>query len=133
MQTVSTAGGGGDPGEPSEDSVYGLLAAARRRAVLRCLEREGGEARLADLTERVALEEGIPAEASSKERKKVYVSLYQTHVPALAADGVVEYDPDAKVVRLTPRASPLLDHLHLRRERPPGGLFTRLFRAASTG
>ena len=72
-------------------------------------------------------------DAGAKEFKKVYVSLYQTHIPVLVDAGVVEYDRDRKLVRLTSRAAPLFAYLDLDLERAAGtarsrGLFSRFFR-----
>lgn len=115
----------------SEDRVFSLLAAARRRAVLRQLRDGGGELPLSEVTHRVAVDEGTSADAEAGEFKAVYVSLYQTHVPALEAAGVVEYDREDKVVRLTPSAAPLFAYLEVNREggnEEAGGLLSRLFR-----
>jgi hypothetical protein len=46
-----------------------------------------------------------------KQRKRVYTSLHQTHLPALAEAGVVDYDRDRGTVRLTARASVLDEYL----------------------
>lgn len=52
--------------------------------------------KLTDLADEVAAwEYESPVEALDKQqRKRVYVSLYQTHVPKLAEAGLIEYDPD---------------------------------------
>lgn len=68
-----------------------------------------------------AWEEDVPSEElSSQQRKRVYVSLYQTHVPSLEAIGVVEYDADEGIVELADRAEAVDEHLGGRRgrERP---------------
>lgn len=43
-------------------------------------------------------------ELSSQQRKRVYVSLYQTHLPKLAETNIVDYDVDEGTVRLTDQA-----------------------------
>lgn len=95
----------------SEDTVFSLLSAGRRRAVLRTLEAADGELPLATLTREVAMAEGVAPDADPGQFKTVYVSLYQTHVPALADAGVVEYDAERKVACLTGRAEPLFVYL----------------------
>jgi len=48
---------------------------------------------------------------TSKEQKRVDVSLYRTHVPAMTDAGVVDYDPDSGVIVPTERISRLEHHL----------------------
>lgn len=49
---------------------------------------------LGELAERIAAEEAdtTPDRLDSTDRKRVYISLYQSHLPALADAGVVSYD-----------------------------------------
>lgn len=58
---------------------------------------------LTKLSARVAAwENGVSMDdVSSRQRKQVYSSLYQTHVPRLSEHGLVEYDADDRTVRLT--------------------------------
>lgn len=114
----------------SEDRIFSLLSAGRRRELLRALEAAGEPVQLSDLTREVALAEGIEADADAGQFKTVYVSLYQTHIPALVAAGAVEYDPAEKLVELTPRAAPLFTYLDIAGgSGEPGakGLFSRFF------
>lgn len=99
-------------GELSEDLIFDLLSAGRRRAVLRHLEHELDEVSFSDLTEAVAIKEGLPADGTPDDYKKVYVSLYQTHVPKLEQAGVIEYDRDENTVSLTEKADPVLAYLN---------------------
>ena len=99
-------------GELSEDLIFDLLSAGRRRAVLRHLEHELGEVTFSELTEAVAIEEGLPADGTPDDYKKVYVSLYQTHVPKLEQAGVLRYDRDENTVSLTQEADPVLAYLN---------------------
>jgi hypothetical protein len=118
-------------GEPlSEDRIFSLLSATRRREVLRHLKEASGELPLSAITQRVAVSEGIHPDEGAAAVKKVYVSLYQTHVPALDAAGVVEYDATEKAVRLTPRAAPLFRYLDVADGADSGGargLISRFF------
>jgi len=41
------------------------------------------------------------ADLTSRQRKQVYSSLYQTHVPRLSDHGLVDYDADDRTVHLT--------------------------------
>lgn len=75
--------------------------------VLFYLRTHGDTATMNDLAEQVAAWEndaGIP-ELTSQQRKRVYVSLYQTHLPKLADTGLVDYEVDDGVVTLTDRAT----------------------------
>ena len=122
--------GGSEAGGLSEDQVFSLLATGRRREVLRCLRGSDGDLPLSELTRAVALAEGIEPDAAASEFKKVYVSLYQSHLPVLEDAGVLEYDTESKDVRLTPRADPLFAYLDLAEtsgESATGGLISRLF------
>ncbi|MWV41690.1 hypothetical protein [Natrialba sp. INN-245] len=94
--------------ELSRDTVFQTLSNRRRRLVLTYLGRHPDRTvRLRDLSERIAAEEnGVPiAEVSYKQRKRVYTSLYQSHLPTLHRDGIVEYNQARGTIKLTPTAS----------------------------
>ncbi|WP_254838755.1 DUF7344 domain-containing protein [Natronomonas marina] len=96
-------------GPISHDTAFDLLSNARRRFVLRRLQEADDGIKLGDLaTELSAVENGIPAEElSDKQRKRTYVSLYQTHIPKLEESGIITYDGDSGVVRPTDRLGEL--------------------------
>jgi hypothetical protein len=98
---AGSAGGDAAP-EPSREVMFDLLGNSRRRRVLRHLLAER-EITLTDLSARIAAWENDTAvsDLTSRERKQVYSSLYQTHVPRLGEHGLVTYDADERVVRLT--------------------------------
>ncbi|MFC7177441.1 DUF7344 domain-containing protein [Halosegnis marinus] len=87
----------------SQDLVFDLLSSQRRRMVLYYLRRHGGEGTITELADQIAaLENDVePAELTKQQQKRVYVSIYQTHIPKLADAGVVEYDRDSGEVALT--------------------------------
>jgi len=93
----------------SQDEVFEVLKSPRRRYALYYLRQEGGETELSDLTEQVAAweNETTVAGLTTEQRKRVYISLYQTHLPKLDEADIVEYDRDAGVVRLGEHASDL--------------------------
>jgi len=103
-------------GDTTEDldrgMVFTLLKNPRRRAVLRHLE-DTPETTLADLADRIAAEENdtTPELLSSSERKRVYISLYQSHLPKLAEFGVIEYDQSRGDVLRQPAATRLRAYL----------------------
>jgi hypothetical protein len=92
--------------ELSRDELFALLSNARRRYVLQYLSRSGGTADFEELTLSVAAweNEAEPEEIDETDRKRVYVSLYQTHLPRLEDSGVVEFDQDAGVISAGPHA-----------------------------
>ena len=96
--------GDGQSEDISSDVVYGLLADKRRRYLIHHLKQVDGPVSVGDLAEQVAAWENDKAvdEITSKERKRVYISIYQSHLPTLAKEGVVEYDEDRRVVGLSP-------------------------------
>jgi hypothetical protein len=95
------------------DGVFELLSNHRRRMVLYYLRTRGEPVGIQDLaTEIASMENDVPAEElTSQQRKRVYVSLYQTHLPKMAEMNTIEYDKDAGEVRLAPRADDIDDHL----------------------
>jgi hypothetical protein len=100
--------------EISQDLVFDLLSSPRRRYVLYYLkEHEEGAVDLTELSEQVAAwENDIDVEElTSQQRKRVYVSLYQTHVPKMADAGVISYDQESGMVALTDRARIVESHL----------------------
>ncbi len=95
-------------GSLSRDTVFQTLSNRRRRLSLQYLgESPEQPVRLRDLAEWIAAREnGVSrAEVTYKQRKRVYTSLYQSHLPTLYRDGIVEYDRARGTVSLTPTAS----------------------------
>lgn len=74
------------------DEVFDVIANSRRRLVIHRLARDDGKATTRELAEYVAaVENNTDAEnLSSQERKRVYIGLYQTHIPAMADAGIIE-------------------------------------------
>lgn len=93
------------PTELSLDVVFEILSNTRRRLVLYCLRQHGGPATVRGLTREIAaIENDVSVdELTRQQRKRVYVSLYQTHLPKLEDSGIIQYD-DGEEVRLTDRA-----------------------------
>lgn len=90
----------------SQDLVFDVLSSPRRRYVLYYLRQHGDEVELGTLSAEVAAWENEKPveELTDQERKRVYVSLYQTHIPKLSDAGIVEYDQESGTVSLTGRA-----------------------------
>ncbi len=99
--------------ELTQDTVYDLLSNKRRRFVISKLRRAEGPVSVNELSESVAAwENGVEVEElTDKQTKRVYVSLYQIHIPKLDEAGLVEYDKDSGQVELTPTVSELDSYL----------------------
>lgn len=96
-------------GELSLDATFATLSNRRRREVLRYLKVNPGETSVRTLSERIAAREnGVDlSEVTYRQRKRVYTSLHQTHLPKLADCGFIEYEPHRGRVALTPAAAEL--------------------------
>ena len=97
----------------SRDTVFFALSNQRRRYVLHYLQGRDGPVRLRDLTEQIAAwENDVPVEeVAYKQRKTVYTSLRQTHVPMLQKVGIVEFNPSGDNITLTDLAAELYPYL----------------------
>ena len=97
----------------SQDVVFDILSSPRRRYVLYYLRQTDEPVELTSLAEQVAAweNETEPDQLTDQERKRVYVSLYQTHVPKLHESGIVEYDSDSGLVDLANRAREVDEYL----------------------
>jgi len=97
----------------SQDTAFDLLSNARRRLALQYLQEANGPVSIGELATNVAaMENDIPVdEVDSQQRKRTYVSLYQTHVPKLAKAGAVEYDSEEGIVELDGDARMITSYL----------------------
>lgn len=103
----------GEPAELGLDTVFGALKNARRRRVLRYLNEQNDRVVLSDLAEHIAAIENdtTPEALDSKQRKRVYVGLYQAHLPKLDSMGVLTFDRQSGLIERTPAASQLEKYL----------------------
>lgn len=101
----------------SDAERFGLLRNHRRRYLLQYLAREGNPADFDAIVDTVAAwENDVPVdEVTADQRKRVYVSLTQTHLPKLDDADIIEYDEEDGVVRRLPRAEQLERHLDIER------------------
>jgi len=92
-----------------------MLSNQRRRYVLYYLNRHPEAVSLRDLAERIAAWENDVAvdDLEYKQRKRVYTSLHQTHLPKLDEASIVDYDREEGTVVLADRASDLDAYLEL--------------------
>jgi len=88
----------------TEDELFTLLSNQRRRHILHALIHDRSALEVGTLAERIAAwEDGVDVSAiSSKDRKRVYTALQQSHLPKMDRMGVIDFDSDRGVVRATP-------------------------------
>lgn len=91
-----------DDEELSLDELFDLLRNRRRRDILTYLDASDGTVTLDELAEAIAADENDiePEQLSSQQRKRVYISLYQNHLPKMDDLGLIEYEKNRGVVKL---------------------------------
>ena len=101
--------------ELSRGQVFEVLQSMRRRYAVHYLRRENCRVDFSDVTDHVAAWEynTSPTDLLSEQRKRVYISLYQTHIPALADAGIIDYDPESGKIRPTSRIRVFDDYLNM--------------------
>jgi hypothetical protein len=107
--------------ELSLDVVFEVLKNQRRRRVLRYLRDDDDVVSLGELAEHIAALENdkTVAELSSKERKRVYVGLYQCHLPKMDDMGIVTYNQNRGLVELTDSAEQVETYLDVAADAEP--------------
>lgn len=95
---------------PDDDVIFDLLASPRRRLLLYLLFTHEDGVRLWDLSREIVAHEteAHPTDIDSEDVRRVYISLSQTHVPALEAHGILEYDDTDNVVVIDDRKNEIL-------------------------
>lgn len=93
--------------------MFEILKNRRRRRVLRYLLQGDGQSTLGTLAEHLAgIENDKPEQLlSSQERKRVYIGLYQCHLPRMDMAGVIEFDRHRGTVELADWASELTPYV----------------------
>ena len=88
----------------TQAELFDVFSNARRRRAVRCLKARNGACDLSTLVEQVAAWENDtdPDDVTRAQRRRVYISLYQTHLPMLEDHGIVDWDPDAHTIELLP-------------------------------
>lgn len=100
----------------SRDRVFKLLSNRRRRFVLYYLQNNAnGDATVRELASKIAAWENDIEEAAVtyKQRKRVYTSLYQSHLPKMSEYGVVVYEQARGNVHLTTEGETLDAYLEV--------------------
>ncbi|OIB57185.1 DUF7344 domain-containing protein [Natrialba sp. SSL1] len=90
--------------EFTQAELFDVFSNARRRRTVQFLKRQGSSCDLAPLVEQVAAWENDtdPDDVTRTQRRRVYISLYQTHLPMLEDHGIVDWDPDSHTITLLP-------------------------------
>jgi hypothetical protein len=90
------------------DEAIDAISNERRRWVLQEVAASDSLTELGEIaTERARLEVGH--EPSTSERKRVYVALYQTHLPKLASIGAVDYNDTHGIVKASDQTDALAE------------------------
>ncbi len=96
------------------DIIFEILKNRRRRLVLNHVkQQEDQSVDLGSLAEHVAALENDKSVAAltSGERKRVYVGLYQCHLPKMDDAGIVDFDRNRGTIELGPNADQLEEYL----------------------
>lgn len=114
--------------ELSLDTSFEILKNQRRRYVLEYLRESSGTIELNALAKQLAAWENNKDTSlvSSKEYKRVYVSLYQSHLIKMDDSGIIEFDQNRGTIELLPAAEQLYAYLDLESDpdnRPLSTLF----------
>jgi len=93
--------------------IFDLLKNSRRRSTIKYLQKHGGSAELKDVAEHIAAEENDTTvrQLSSDQRKRVYIGLYQCHLPKMDKLGIVEYDKNRGTIELQESVTQLLQYI----------------------
>lgn len=102
--------------ELETDDLFHILQNQRRRRTLMYLQNyeKGEQVDMGDIAEQVAAWENDTTlqQLTSKERQRVYIALYQSHLPKLDEKGILDYNQSRGIVERTELADefdPYLD------------------------
>jgi len=120
-------------GELTQDTVFEILSNSRRRFMLSYLNEHDGPVDLMDLANEIAAWENDTTvdQLTDKQSKRVYVSVYQTHVPKLVSTGLIEYDSDSGLIELSDRAEEIDRYMPDDEEERPWHLYYAALAIAS--
>ena len=96
------------------DQVFEILKNKRRRETLHYLQDNDGQATLSDLAEHIAAIENDTTVKmiTSSQRKRVYVGLYQCHLPKMDDMDVIDFDQNRGTIAPGENMHQLEDYLH---------------------
>jgi len=95
----------------SQTDCLELLASKRRQTLLECLCAADSEVRTLETLATAVTQTEQQSDLGARPARRVCLFLHHVHLPKLDAAGVVDYDPDAKVVEYSgdQRLEQLLD------------------------
>lgn len=96
------------------DDVFHVLQNERRRNVLRYLEDVDGVIEMRDMAVQIAAWENDTTvqQLHSDQRQRVYIALYQSHLPKMDKLGLIEYNKPRGYVEPRPRLDTVLAYLN---------------------
>ncbi|SFS78265.1 DUF7344 domain-containing protein [Halostagnicola kamekurae] len=105
----------------SSDTVFHILQTSRRREAIRYLLAADGPVKMRDVAEHVAAveHETTVAKLDSTQRQRVYIPLYQSHLPTLDEEGIIDYNKSRGIVRATDRLEVFRPYLEIRERARP--------------
>jgi hypothetical protein len=95
------------------NQIFDVLKNQRRRYVIRYLSERDGQVELRDMAVAMAEWENGNEYISHKDRKRAYVSLYQTHLPKMSEYGVIEYNQPRGTIEPTPYLDQIESYLDI--------------------
>lgn len=112
-ETETVTGKTEKSGDLTADKAYHLLQNERRRKVLRYLQGKEEVVYMRDVAEQVAAWENntTVAELSSDARQRTYIPLYQSHLPKLDKEGIINYDQSRGNIEPTSLVEELNEYL----------------------
>jgi hypothetical protein len=115
VSQVSDADPEPEAADLSKSEIFDLLRNQRRRFVIHYLKTHDEAVELGDLATRVAAWEYNvdPQAVTSSQRKRVYTTLQQSHLPKLDGAGIVEYDSSRGVIEPTDVLADLTIYLEI--------------------
>ncbi|WP_238709375.1 DUF7344 domain-containing protein [Natronorubrum halophilum] len=105
----------GSSGSLSKGEIFEVLRNQRRRYVLQYLKQDSRPVELGALAQQVAAWEYDTTleEVTPEQRKRVYTTLQQTHLPKMDQSGILEFDSDEGVIEGTNRARDISIYLEI--------------------
>ncbi len=101
------------------DQIFEILKNSRRRQTLRFLYENEGETTLSEVAEHIAaIENDTTVKAiSSAQRKRVYVGLYQCHLPKMDDTDVIDFEQNRGTIEFGPNVDQLEPYLDKPKQR----------------
>lgn len=104
-----------------QTAVEAVGSRRRRHAIRRLVEAESDVCDLSDITDKMTSDE-FGTTHSSQERKRIYVGLYQSHIPRLEKDDLVTVLDDRTTICVSPALYDVYEWMQDSRDRFGGGV-----------